>query len=158
MRLDELPRTLLAEQLARLARAFPGRHPDLDGMAAELQTATRTWTSAEFIGAIDAVIRTERWFPRIASILRSRPTTPRHLALADDDEPRIPGACDRCGVLPYLAGYETQRGDVIGRYRCRCPQLAAGWSTPHALAWQETDPALLAAGWTPPPHNARFTP
>lgn len=138
MRLDELPRTLLAEQLARLARAFPGRHPDLDGMAAELQTATRTWTPAEFTGAIDAVIRTERWFPRIASILRSRPTTPRYLALADDDETRPPGACDRCGVVPYLAGYETQRGDVIGRYRCECVPRVGGWSTPRARAWRDT--------------------
>lgn len=112
MRLDELPRTLLAEQLARLARAFPGRHPDLDGMAAELQTATRTWTPAEFTGAIDAVIRTERWFPRIASILRSRPTTPRYLALADDDEtrPRCVRSL-RCRALPRRLRDPARRRD-----------------------------------------------
>jgi hypothetical protein len=130
--LDALPSLVIDEQLERLQRAFPGRRGDLDGFAGELRRATEGWTVEEFVAAIDAVVRSENSFPRIAKILKHRPERLQGQAIE-----RSGSACFRCGVEPYLAGYSAPQG-VIGRYRCGCAGFdKGGWATPEAIAWTE---------------------
>jgi hypothetical protein len=128
--LDTLPHLVVQEQVQRLARAFPGRHADLDGFISELRSALQGWSPDELTTAVGEVIREERTFPRIATIIRHRPE--RRVA----ERQHAAGGCAVCGEMPYLAGYEKAGGGVIGRIRCGCPAFnTGGWITPAAEAW-----------------------
>lgn len=133
MRPDELPLPVIAEQVKRLVRAFPqSKVPEVGGFAEELRRATRSWTERELELAFDGVIRTERYWPRIAAILAAKP-----ISHASPIDPATGGTgCRVCGKEPFLAGYETATGEVIGRYRCACPTGGGGWATEKARAWR----------------------
>lgn len=137
--LDALPSMVVDEQVTRLARAFSGRHPSLEGFAAELRIQTEGWSQTEFVAAIGAVIRSERNFPRIATILKHRPEQVR---IEREDTPSA--ACHWCGVEPYTAGYETADGRLLGRIRCNCGGKEPGWHTPRAKAWKDARDAAAA--------------
>lgn len=141
VRLDELPRMILDEQVARLARAFPGKHGDSDGFIGELRRATRGWSPADLTSAVDTAIREERSYPRIATILKHRPEAPR-----PEYGKGGYGTCEQCGVMPYCAGYETASGQVFGRSRCDCPQRTPGWHTERARAYRETGDTMRKTG------------
>lgn len=135
MRADELPALTLGQAVQRLRRAFgTAKGLDEEGFVAELQRATRGWTERELEMAIDEVIRSDRTWPRIASILRARPSrAPREHAEGATDEQ----ACHLCGQAPYCAAYETADGRLLTRTRCGCPPPGRGWDSPRAKAWNE---------------------
>lgn len=127
MRVDQLPRRAIGEQLNRLSVTFGGTKPDFEAFTHEIQLATAGWSEAEFVSAISDCIRSCIYFPRIKNILENRPLAP--VAHRQDDA-GTHSACGRCGVVPYVAGYENFRG-VVPRIRCDCEPLA-GFLTPAA--------------------------
>ncbi len=151
LRLDELPRGLIRDQVKRLISAFAGgNQPEPDAYADELRVATRGWESEEFTAAISGCIREERFFPRISAIIKHRPERLRPNTANDASM----NHCPNCRVHYFYAGYEFGNGAVVPRLRCACPQRGTGWSTDAALAWQETDPKMISAGYRPPDEMA----
>ncbi len=127
MRVDQLPRRAIGEQLNRLSVTFSGKMPDFEAFTREIQLATSGWTEAEFVSAISDCIRGCIYFPRIKNIIENRPLPP--VARRSDDVGNH-AACSRCQMVPYVAGYENFRG-VVPRMRCDCEPLA-GFLTPAA--------------------------
>lgn len=132
MRAAEPSLPFVEEQVERLVGTF-GKGPG-DGFVKELQRALGGWSGADLEAAIDAVIRTEKRWPRIASILAARPL-PRKVEGAP--ESGSSSACSLCGREPFIAGYETHDGRLFGRFRCGCPTGGGGWDTPRARAYRD---------------------
>jgi hypothetical protein len=137
--LDTLPNMVVEEQVTRLVRAFPGKHPSLEGFTVELRAQTEGWSAAELAAAVAAAIRSERHFPRISVLLKLRPEQARQ-----EREEAPSAVCHWCRVEPFTAGYETADGRVFGRTRCNCGGREPGWHTPRAKAWKDARDAAAA--------------
>lgn len=144
MRSHELPRVILEGGFRRLAAVFDGgKTPDLEGWIWAVGNGTHGWTEAEYAMAVKRCAIGQRYFPRPAALIGERPgTNADHVVTSLDS--RI---CPACHGHYFYAGYRTGSGIVMPKIRCQCPHPGRGWSDPEALAWRETDPGLIRAGY-----------
>lgn len=139
--LDALPQNEIQDAVGRIVsqRGRPPAGVTQEGMVSSLRRATRGWTATELRVAVAAAIDGCQWYPLAHRIRQYRPQSAGRVAATGSEQALDGSACGRCGTEPYLAGYETVGGDVIGRYRCDCPGYTGGWQTPAALSWRETE-------------------
>lgn len=161
MNLEQVTPGEVDELVVRLASAWPGRRTAqaLSDYATELRRHVKHWTRGDLERAVTLAIAQLRYFPSVGDLIRvAHEVTRRDDVDAARRAQQAGTRCDQCGEHYFYAGYWCPGGVVLPRIRCACPQAGRGWEHPDALAWQESDPVMTGAGFSPPRERAQGAP
>jgi hypothetical protein len=151
---DQIPVIEIHQAFDRLAGVFGGSGKvERAGWTWAVQNGTKRWSSFEFRVAVKHAAAHCRFFPKPKDIVDARPFK----GSAAEPEAAAAGAdvCASCKTHFRYAGFRMPNGHVMPRLRCDCRQAGVGWDHPDALAWSETNDALISAGYT---HDLLRTP